>query len=254
MLLVFDVGNNQTVAGVFEGTKLVAGWRLATDKFKTPDEYGILLKGFFADQKLDPSRIKEAVISSSVPPVTGIFEKMVNQYFGVNALIVGPGVKTGLVIKYENPREIGADVIVNSVAGLHLYGPPLIIIDFGTASAFCAIAQNGDYLGGIIAPGIGISSEALFQRAAKLYRVELAKPKTVIGKNNIHSIQSGLIYGYIGLVEGLITRMKSEMNCNPKVIATGELAELVAGETKMIDLINPELTLEGLRVIYELNK
>lgn len=254
MLLAFDIGNTQTVIGVFDGDKLIANWRLATDKIKTVDEYGILIKNLFVDRNLPASQVTEAVISSVVPPVTGLFENVVEKYFGVRWLVVGPGVKTGLVIKYDNPREIGADRVVNAVAGVNLYGPPLIIVDFGTATTFCAIAPNGDYLGGPLAPGLGIASDALFQRTAKLPRVELVKPQTVIGKNTIHSMQAGLIYGYIGLVEGLITRIKAEMNCKPMVIATGGFAEIIASETGMIDRVNSDLTLEGLRLISNLNK
>ncbi|MGE5581758.1 MAG: type III pantothenate kinase [Bacillota bacterium] len=254
MLLVLDIGNTQTVAGVFLEDKLIANWRLATDRLKTVDEYGILFKSFFADQGLDACRVEKAVISSVVPPVTGLFEKMAAKYFGAGSLVVGPGIKTGLAIKFEYPREIGADRVVNAVAAIDLYGAPLIIVDFGTATTFCAIAPNGEYLGGAVAPGLAIAGEALFQHTAKLPRVELVKPKTVIGKNTVHSVQSGLIFGYIGLVESLITRIKAEMSCNPKVIATGSLAEMITGETKLIDVVNPDLTLEGLRLIYELNK
>jgi type III pantothenate kinase len=254
MLLVFDIGNTQTVVGVFLKEKLIANWRLATDRLKTVDEYGILLKSLFTDQNLALNQIQAAIISSVVPPVTGQFERMIEKYFQVKTLVVGPGVKTGLSIRYENPREVGADRVVNAVAALHLYRPPLIIVDFGTATTFCAIDRIGDYLGGSIAPGLAISSEALFQRTAKLPRVELVKPKTVIGKNTTNSMQSGLYFGYIGLVEGLITRIKAEMNCEPLIVATGGLAELIAGDTKLINEINPNLTLEGLRFIFELNK
>ena len=253
MLLVFDIGNTQTVVGVFIKDKLIANWRLATDRQKTVDEYGILVKGLFADQRLETSQVQGAIISSVVPPLAGLFEQMIKKYFGVGALMIGPGVKTGLAIKMEDPREIGADLIVNAVAGVKIYGSPLLIVDFGTATTFCAIAPNGDYLGGALFPGLAIASEALFQRTAKLPRVELLKPKTVIGKNTVQAIQSGLIYGYIGMVESMIARIKNEMNCNPKVIATGGLSEIIANETKLIDLTNPHLTLEGLRLIYELN-
>jgi type III pantothenate kinase len=254
MLLVFDIRNTQIVIGVFLRDKLLANWKIATDQQKTVDEYGILLKSLFADCNLDSKQIKTAIIANVVPPITVLFEKLVAKYFGAPTLVVGPGVKTGLSIKIDNPREVGASLVVNSVAGINLYGPPLIIVDFGTATAFCAIAPNGDYLGGAIAPGLSITSEALFRHAAELPHVGLSKPKTVIGKNTVSGMQSGLIYGYIGLVEGLIMRMKVEMNCNPKIIATGELSEILAGETKLIDVINPNLTLEGLRLIYELNK
>ncbi|TCL75092.1 pantothenate kinase [Hydrogenispora ethanolica] len=254
MLLVLDIGNTNTVVGVYEDAKLLADWRLATDRLKTVDEYGILVKSLFSEAGLDHRRVESAIISSVVPPVTGLFAGMIEKYFGVRPREVGPGVKTGLVIKYENPREVGADRVVNAVAGIQLYGPPLVIIDFGTATTFCAIGAQGDYLGGSIAPGLGIISEALFIRTAKLPRVEIVRPRTVIGKNTVNSIQSGLFFGYIGMVESLITRIKAEMNCNPLVVATGGLAELIAGDTKMIDRINPYLTLEGLRLIYGMNQ
>lgn len=254
MLLVFDVGNTHTVVGLFSSNELVADWRIASDKAKTEDEYGVLLKSFFKEANIEVDRVKDALISSVVPPITGIIERMIERYFLVKPLIVGPGIKTGLSIKYESPREIGADRVVNAVAAINLYNPPLIIVDFGTATTFCAIAENGDYLGGAIAPGIGIASEALFQRTAKLPRVELIKPKSVIGKNTINSIQSGLIFGYIGLVEGIIMRMKAEIGGSPLVVATGGFAQFIAENAKMIDEVNPNLTLMGLRMIHELNK
>lgn len=254
LLLVFDISNTQIVAGVFNAERLIADWRFQTDREKTYDEYGILLKSFFADHQLKVGDIQGAIISSVVPPVTTIIENMIQKYFGVEAIVVGPGVKNGLTIKYENPREIGADGIVNAVAAIHLYGPPLIIVDFGTATTFCAISEQGHYLGGAIAPGLGIASEALFQRTAKLPRVELVKPKTTIGKNTISSMQAGLYYGYLGLVENLINRIRIELGGNPKVIATGELAQFISTDIQMIDAVNPLLTLQGLRMIYELNK
>jgi type III pantothenate kinase len=254
MLLVFDIGNSNIVAGVFADDQLIADWRLATDRQKTADEYGVLIQNLFYFKKIDTAQVKAAVISSVVPPLTHLFEEVMAKYFKVTALVVGPGMKTGLSIKYENPREVGADRVVNAVAGIQLYGPPLIIVDFGTATTFCAISESGDWLGGAIAPGLGIASEALFQRTAKLPRVEITKPKTAIGKNTVNSIQSGLYFGYIGLVENLITRLKAEMGCNPKVIATGGFAQLIAAESKLIDKINPDLTLEGLRYLYDCNK
>lgn len=253
VLLVFDIGNSNVVAGVFDKDTLVADWRLATDRQKTVDEYGVLIQNLFCYQNIATNQIKAAVISSVVPPLTGLFEQVMKKYFKVAPLVVGPGVKTGLSIKYENPREVGADRVVNAVAGIKLYGSPLIIIDFGTATTFCAISENGDWLGGAIAPGIGIASEALFARTAKLPRVEIAKPNTVIGKNTVNSIQSGLYFGYIGLTESLIMRIKNEMGCNPIVVATGGWAELIAGESKLINKINPDLTLIGLRYLYEIN-
>lgn len=253
MLLVFDIGNTQTVVGVFSGEKLIANWRLATDRQKTIDEYGILLKNLFQDSNLVVNQVKAVVLSSVVPPVTGLFEGMVVKYFSLSPLVVGPGIKTGLAFKYENPREVGADRVVNAVAAIKLYGPPLIVVDFGTATTFCAMVPNGEYHGGAIAPGLGISSEALFQKTAKLPRVEIEKPKSIIGKNTIHAMQAGLFYGYLGLVEGILARMKAEMNCNPRIIATGDFAGLIAENTKMINQIEPHLTLQGLRFIYELN-
>jgi type III pantothenate kinase len=254
MLLVFDIGNSNIVAGVYVGEKLIADWRLATDRQKTIDEYGVLIQNLFHYKNLATDQVKAAVISSVVPPLTNLFEEVMTQYFKVTALVVGPGMKTGLSIKYENPREVGADRVVNAVAGIRLYGSPLIIVDFGTATTFCAISESGDWLGGAIAPGLGIASEALFQRTAKLPRVEITKPRTAIGKNTVNSIQSGLYFGYIGLVENLITKLKVEMGCNPTVIATGGFAQLIAAESKLIDKINPDLTLEGLRFLYEINK
>lgn len=253
MLLVFDIGNTQTEVGVFSGEQLVASWRLATDRLKTIDEYGILLKNFFRDGNLDTTQVKSAAISSVVPPVTGLFEEMVIKYFAVYPLVVGPGVKTGLAFKYENPREVGADRVVNAVAAIKIWGPPLIVVDFGTATTFCAIAPNGEYQGGAIAPGLGISSEALVQRTAKLPKIEIEKPKSIIGKNTVHAMQAGLFFGYLGLVEGLISRMKTELNCSPRVIATGGFAGLIGDNTKLIDHIEPHLALHGLYFINELN-
>ena len=253
MLIVFDIGNTQTVIGVFSGAKLLADWRLATDRRKTIDEYGILIKSLFKDGNLEIDRVKAGVISSVVPPVTGIFENVAIKYFSVTPLMVGPGVKTGLAFKYENPREVGADRVVNAVAAIKLYQPPLIVVDFGTATTFCAIASNGEYQGGAVAPGLGISSEALFHKTAKLPRIEIEKPKSIIGRNTIHAMQAGLFYGYLGLVEGIISRMKREMGCNPQVVATGDFAGLIGESTKMIDEVEPDLTLHGLRFINELN-
>ncbi len=254
MLLVFDIGNRQTVVGVFSGEKLSASWRLATDHRKTVDEYGIMLKCLFADCQLEPAKIQRAVIANVVPQLAGVFEKVVEKYFGAPVLVVGPGVKTGLSIKMENPREIGADLIVNAIAGISIYGPPFIVVDFGTATTFCAVGPNGDYLGGAIVPGLNMISEALVQYAAELPHVLLMKPKNVIGKNTVSAMQSGLIYGYIGLIEGMISRMKAEMSCEVKVIAAGGLSELIMGETKLFNISNPNLTLEGLRLISDLNK
>lgn len=253
MILALDIGNTHTVCGIFCGEKLTADWRMATDRLRTDDEYALAIKGFFEHYKVDQAQLSGVIISSVVPPVTGMFVEMVRDYFGLEPMVVGPGVKSGLPIRYENPREVGADRVVNAVAAIRLYKPPLIIVDFGTATTFCAINQEGEYLGGVIAPGIGISAEALFMRAAKLPRVELEKPKTVIGRNTVASIQSGLVFGYIGLVEGILTRMAQEMGCKPKVVGTGGLSELFARESSMIHYTNNRLTLEGLRIIYQVN-
>lgn len=254
MLLAIDVGNTKVAIGVFEGEKLRATWRIATDLDNLPDEYAVLLLSLLSQQKLAVTDIKDAILCSVVPPLVSIFEDLCEKYFNITPLVVGSGIKTGVRISMDNPREVGADRVVNAMAGHRLYGGPLIVIDLGTATTFDAVSKDGDYLGGAIAPGMGISAEALYKNTAKLPRVELLRPKQAIGRNTVTAMQSGIIFGYVGLVEGLVSRIKQELGGNAKVIATGSLAELIARETRVIDIVAPDLTLVGLRLIYEINR
>lgn len=256
MLLAFDVGNTNIVIGVFKGKRLLHSWRMATDKYKTSDEYGMMLNQLFSFEGLKLKDVEDVIISTVVPPITYTLQNIALKFCNKEAIVVGPGVKTGMNIKYDNPKQVGADRIVNAVAGFEKYGGPLIIVDFGTATTFCAISEKGDYLGGTIASGIKISSDALFENAAKLPRVELEKPGMVICKNTVNSIQSGLVYGYVGLVDYIVKRMKKELGDNPntKVIATGGLATLISSESETIEKVDKLITLDGLRIIYELNK
>ncbi|MFC0274284.1 type III pantothenate kinase [Metabacillus herbersteinensis] len=253
MILVLDVGNTNTVLGVYEGDKLKHHWRFETSRNKTEDEFGMMIKSLFEHAELSFRHIKGIIISSVVPPIMFALERMCVKYFGIKPLIVGPGIKTGLNIKYENPREVGADRIVNAVAGIQLYGSPLIIVDFGTATTYCYINEYKQYMGGAIAPGINISTEALYSRAAKLPRIEIARPDDIIGKNTVSAMQAGILYGYVGQVEGIVNRMKSQASIEPKVIATGGLASLIAEESNCIELVDSFLTLKGLQLIYQRN-
>jgi type III pantothenate kinase len=255
MILVMDVGNSNIVLGVYEGKKLLYHWRMGTDREKTSDEFGMFIVSLFNNEKIDIRSVEAVIIASVVPPIMYSLEHAIKKYFKLEPMIIGPGLKTGINIKYENPREVGADRIVNAVSAFETYGGPLIIVDFGTATTFCAITSKGEYLGGVICPGVKISAEALFQKAAKLPRIELAKPESVIGRNTVVSMQSGIVYGYVGQVDYIVNRMKKEMKeDNIKVIATGGLARLISTESTSINEINGFLTLEGLRIIYEKNK
>ncbi len=254
MVLVVDVGNTHMVLGVFEGKKLLASWRLATNKERTSDELGMLILGLFNHEKLSVDKVQAVIVASVVPPVMYTLEHAIKKYINSQPMIIGPGTKTGINIRYQNPKEVGADRIVNAVAGFDLYGGPLIIVDMGTATTFCAISEKGEYLGGVICPGMKISAEALYQKAAKLPRIDLVKPESVIGKNTVSSMQSGVFYGYVGQVDYIVNRIKKEMReDNVRVIATGGLSRLIAEESMTINDVNSTLTLEGLRLIYERN-
>ncbi|MBE3568580.1 MAG: type III pantothenate kinase [Bacillales bacterium] len=253
MIFVLDVGNTNTVLGVYEKDELKYHWRIETNRSKTEDEYGMLVKSLFEHVGIRFEDIHGIIISSVVPPIMFSLERMCKKYFHVSPLVVGPGIKTGLDIKYENPREVGADRIVNAVAGIHEYGSPLIIVDFGTATTYCYINEKEQYMGGAIAPGISISTEALYSRASKLPRIEIAAPDHIIGKNTVAAMQSGIVYGYVGQVDGIVRRMKAYSKIEPKVIATGGLASLIANESETIDFVDPFLTLKGLRLIYKRN-
>jgi type III pantothenate kinase len=253
MLLVIDVGNTNITLGVYDGDAPGPRWRLATGIEKTADEYGLQIRNLFRNSGLTVATVRSAAIASVVPPLTGIFADACRKYLACEPLVVDSACRTGVNILYEDPAQVGADRIVDAAAALKLYGGPACIVDFGTATTFDAVTREGDYLGGAIAPGIGIAAEALFKRAAKLPKVDLDRPPSAIGRQTAHSLQSGLLFGYVGLVEGMVGRFRAELGNEMKVIATGGLAEIIARETKAIDVIAPWLTLEGLKIIHDLN-
>jgi len=253
VLLAIDAGNTNIVLGVYEGPRLRGHWRLTTHRERTADEYGVLCRQLLALTTLRVEDIDAAILSSVVPPLTPVLEQMAERYFGRRPLLVEPGIRTGMPILYENPQEVGADRIVNAVAAYARTQGPTLVVDFGTATTFDAISARGEYLGGAIAPGLGVSAEALFARAARLPRVEIRRPPHLVGRNTVHSLQSGLYYGYLGLVEGMVRRMRQEMEPKTRVIATGGLAEVLGPDLECVDAIDLLLTLEGLRLLYERN-
>lgn len=253
MLLVIDVGNSNTVLGIYRGDQLQKDWRVGTDKNRTVDEYAMLIKNLFSLSGLGFEDLDDVIVSCVVPPMLNTLERLCKQYFQLDAYVVGPGIKTGMPIQYDNPREVGADRIVNAVAAYEKCQCALIVVDFGTATTFDVISDEGAYQGGAIAPGIGISADALFARASKLPRVEFSRPPQIVAKNTVNSMQAGIFFGYVGLVEGIVGRMQKELDGKAKVIATGGLAAPIAEATDAIDQVEPYLTLEGLRILYQRN-
>ena len=254
MLLCVDVGNTNITLGLYEGQDLGPRWRLATDHERMPDEFILQLLGLLGYAGLSREQVSGAAIASVVPPLTGKWVEVCQRGLGVEPLVIGAGVRTGVRILYDEPGIVGADRLVDAVAAYRLYGGPACIVDFGTATTFDAVSAEGDYLGGAIAPGIGIAAQALFERTAKLPRVDLARPPAAIGRNTVHSMQSGLLFGYVSLVEGMVARFRQELGSEMKVIGTGGLAELIARETPVLEILAPWLTLDGLRMVYEMNQ
>ena len=255
MLMALDIGNSVTTVGVFDGSEIRAEWRVSTDVRKLRDEYAMVLVNLLRAAEISPEDIHHCSIASVVPTLTPVFEDLARRYFHAEALVVGAGVRTGMRILYDNPREVGADRVVDAVCALKLYGPPpLIIVDLGTATVLDAINAQGDYVGGAIAPGISLSSEALFAGASKLYRIELEPPRAAIGKNTVEAMRSGLVLGAVMMIEGMVARFKTELGGTAKVIATGGWGEMIASQTDAIDLVDRDLTLKGLQMLYEMNR
>lgn len=254
MLLVVDIGNTSITIGLYKTEKLGPRWRLASDNERTSDEYGILMIQLLEQSGVRPEQVNEIAIASVVPPLTGTIQNACRDYLNCVPLIVDAGTRTGIPLRYEDPKQVGADRVVNAAAVRRLYKGPVCVVDFGTATIFDAISAEGEYLGGAIAPGIGIASDALFRRAAKLPRVEILRPPAAIGRNTVHSLQSGLLYGYVGLVDGMVNRFRAELGPDMKTVGTGALVELIARETRSIDIIEPWLALQGLKIIYDLNR
>jgi type III pantothenate kinase len=253
MLLVFDIANTNIKIGLFDGDKIRANWRISTGVHRMADEYAIMLLNLVKHHGIDTADITQGAMSCVVPPLLSVFNELFERYLHIKPLVVGPGVKTGLRIRMDNPREVGADLIANAAGALTLYKPPIIVVALGTATAFAIVSKEKDYIGGVIAPGIGISAEALYTRTAALPRVDLTKPRKTIGSNTLAAMQSGLVYGWAGLIEGIVNRIQEELGENATVVATGGYAGLIARETRTIDEVNPDLTLIGIKVIHDMN-
>ena len=254
LLLAIDIGNTSIAVGVFDGEEIAATFRVATDRENVPDEYSVLFSSLLRSRGIDPDEVTAAIMSSTVPPLVGTFQQVCREQFGVEPIVVGPGVRTGIRVLYDNPREVGPDRILHAVAALDKYDPPLVIVDLGTAAVFDAVSRNGDYLGGAIAPGIGLASEALFSRAAMLHRVKIERPDGPVGRNTIHSMQSGIFFGYVELVRGMVRRFKEEVGEEAVVIGTGGYAHMIAEEAGCFDALEPDLNLTGLRLVFEANR